>query len=407
MRFGPVALAVLLAACSGAESVARNGGGQPAGSGAPVEQGPPNSPEQQPAFPGQTRAPAVSSGFELQTRVVVSGLEQPWAVEILPNGRLLVTEQAGRLRIVGADGRLGDPISGLPSVDYRGQGGLLDAALSPTFSTDRLVYWSYSEPREGGNGTAVARGRLSADERSVENVEVIWRMRPTMESSLHFGSRLVFAPDGHLFVTTGDRSILPGRAQARRLDSHLGKVVRIRPDGSPAGVFTEAGALPDLWSIGHRNLQSAALDPQGRLWTVEHGPRGGDELNRPEGGKDYGWPDATYGEEYSGRPVGEGRTQVPGTEQPIYYWDPVIGPSGMAFYDGAMFPEWRGNALVGGLRSKDLVRLVIRNDRVVGEERLLGDKGWRVRDVAVGADGALWIVTDEQNGNLVRVTRGG
>lgn len=404
MKLGLIAVVGLLAACGGEPSAAQNDPQGP-GAGAPVEQGPPNVPEFKPAFANQTRAPAVRSGFEVRTRVVTDKLVHPWAVQPLPDGRFLVTERPGRLRIVTAEGVLGEPIDGLPKVDARGQGGLLDVTLSPKFASDRTVFWSYAEPREGGNGTAVARGRLSADERRLEDVRVIWRMTPTLNSTAHFGSRLVFAPDGHLFVTTGERSILAGRVQARRLDSALGKVIRITADGAPAGVFKDAGALPDLWSIGHRNLQAAALDLQGRLWTVEHGPQGGDELNRPEAGKDYGWPDATYGEEYSGKPIGRGLTRLEGAEQPVYYWDPVIAPSGLVFYYGTMFPEWRGNALIGGLSAGQLVRLVLKDDRVAGEERLLSGQGWRVRDVAVAGDGAVWIVTDEDDGKLVRISR--
>ncbi|HEX8234056.1 MAG TPA: PQQ-dependent sugar dehydrogenase [Caulobacteraceae bacterium] len=355
----------------------------------------------QPAFPGQTRAPLARSNAAFDTQVIARGLDHPWAVEVMRDGRMLVTEKPGRLRIISLDGRMSPPVTGLPAVFAENQGGLLDVALGP----DGLVYWSYAERRPDGDGTAVARSRLvDGPAPRMEAVQVIFRMQPTLKSGMHFGSRLVFAPDGKLFVTLGERSILPGRAQAQRLDSHFGKIVRINPDGSiPSdNPFTgQAGARPEIWVKGVRNVQSAALDPQGRLWEVEHGPKGGDELNLIEKGKDYGWPAISYGIEYSGGPIGPGRTQAPGMEQPVYYWDPVIAPSGMAFYTGALFPAWKGSLFVGGLKDKRLIRLVLQNDRVVGEEWF--DIGQRVRDVVQGPDGALYLVTDEADGRLLRL----
>jgi glucose/arabinose dehydrogenase len=415
------ALAALIA-CGGAEAqdqqsgnLAPGGGSkeqsrpeqQAAARGAPVETGPKSVPEFQPAFPGQTRAPAVKTRTALQVTEIANGFNKPWAIAFLPDRRMLVTEKPGGLRIVTAAGAKSAPVSGLPAVDARGQGGLLDVELAPDFRRSRLIYWTYYEPREGGNGLAVARGRLvDGPQPRVENVQVVFRMLPTLESTLHAGGRMVWAPDGKLFVTLGERSILPGRVQAQQLDSHFGKIVRINPDGSVPRdnpFVGRAGVRPEIWSSGHRNILSAALDGRGRLWEVEMGPRGGDELNRPEPGKDYGWPTIGYGEEYSGAPIHK-TTQAKGLEQPVYYWDPVISPSGMAIYSGNLFPEWRGNVFIGGLSSKALVRLVMNGDRVAGEERLLTDRNARIREVVQGPDGALYLLTDAENGSLLKIT---
>ncbi|HEV2148928.1 MAG TPA: PQQ-dependent sugar dehydrogenase [Longimicrobiaceae bacterium] len=372
----------------------------------PLETRAPNAPDQEPALPGQTRACGIRSGVAHDVTVVARGLEKPWAVEPLPGGALLVTEKPGRMRIVSAAGEVGPPIAGVPPVDARGQGGLLDVALSPQFDTDRMVYWSFTEPRQGGNGTSVARGVLSADRTRLEQVQVILRTRPTYDNNMHFGSRLAFGPDGMLYVTTGERSARETRPQAQQLDSHLGKTLRIRPDGSPAPGNPFAGrpgALPEIWSLGHRNIQAAAFDPQGRFWVVEHGPRGGDELNLIEKGENYGWPVATYGVEYSGSAIQGAATQRAGFEQPVYYWDPVIAPSGAQFYTGDAFPAWRGSLFVGGLGSQRLVRLEIADGRVTGEEHLLTDRKQRIRDVRQGPDGALYVVTDAENGELWRI----
>ena len=380
---------------------------QQAGGGcAPLETRGPNAPEQRPAFPGQTRACAAPSSPPFEVTVVATGLEHPWAVEPLPGGDLLVSERPGRLRIV-SRGVLGPPIAGVPAVSARGQGGLLDIALSPSFASDRTIYWSYSEPREGGNATSVARGVLSADRARLEGVRVVFRALPSYNGSAHFGSRLLFGPDGMLYVTLGERSSAEIRPQAQQLDSHMGKIVRIRPDGSapPDNPFVgRRDALPEIWSLGHRNVQAAAFDSQGRLWEIEHGAQGGDELNLVERGKNYGWPVVTYGEEYSGGPIRGSVTARAGFEQPVYYWDPVIAPSGAQFYDGDAFPAWRGNLFVGALREQRLVRLVLENGRVTGEEHLLTDRGQRVRDVRQGADGALYVVTDERAGELWKLT---
>ena len=399
-----VSTLVLAAACGA------NGQNTPADPalGAPVETRPANAPDQRPAFEGQTRAPGVTSEGAMAHTVVASGLVEPWGLALLPDGRWLVTERPGRLRIVTAEGAVGEPLAGLPAVDARGQGGLLDVVVGPTFATDRLIYWSYAEPRDGGNATSVARGRLSEDGSRVEAVQVIFRALPTYDGALHYGSSLAFGPDGKLFVTLGERSDAPMRPQAQDLGSHMGKTIRINADGSvPADnpFVGREGALPEIWSLGHRNVQGIAIAPDGDVWTVEHGTRGGDELNHDRAGLNYGWPVIAYGVEYRGAPINEGLTAREGMEQPVYYWDPVIAPGGMTFYDGAMFPGWRGNLLVAALKEKHIARLVLDDGRVVGEERLMTDLGERVRDVAVGPDGAVWAITDEADGKLVRLAK--
>ena len=395
------ALAAALAACGPAPA-------QPGQAGAPVESRAPNAPEQKPAFADQTRAPGLNSGISGQYQTLASGLDHPWGMAFLPTGEILVTERAGRLRVYGKDGKLSPAVTGLPAIYAQGQGGLLGVAIDPDYAKNGLVYWSYAEETDGVNGTAVARGKLALGAApKVDDVQVIWRQTPKMASALHFGGRLVFGRDGKLFITTGERSIPAGRVQAQNLDGTLGKVVRINADGSiPSDnpFVNTAGAKPDIWSLGHRNIQSATLDAQGRLWTVEHGARGGDELNRPEPGKNYGWPLITYGEEYSGKPISEGATQKAGLEQPVYYWDPVIAPSGMALYNGALFPALKGSLLIGSMREQHVARLVLKDDKVVGEERLFADIGGRVRDVSVGPDGAIYVLTDEEDGKLIRIT---
>lgn len=398
MRTLVFAAALIFTACDSGES-----SGQ---AGAPVSQAAPNT-NYRPAFAGQTRAPEMRSGVRIATQEIASGLSHPWAIVFLPDGRMLVTERAGRLRVVTRDGDVSAPVAGLPPVDARGQGGLLDVVLGPSFATDRLIYWSYSEPRgDRTNGASVARGRLSEDGARVTNVEVIFRQQPAWRSTAHFGSRLVFDREGHLFITLGERQTEESRQLAQDVSTDLGKVVRINADGSiPADnpFVGQTNARPEVWSYGHRNVQGADLNPEtGQLWTIEHGPQGGDELNRPEAGKNYGWPIISYGEDYSGRPEGAGITQHDGMEQPIYYWDPVIAPGDMDFYRGALFP-WRGDVLIGGLNSEALVRLRLEGDRVAGEERFALAVG-RVRDLAESEDGALWIVTDEDNGRILRLT---
>ena len=332
---------------------------------------------------------------------VATGLVHPWGLVFLPDGRMLVTERPGRLRIVDKDGKLSAPLSGVPDVYARGQGGLLDVALSPRFASDQLVYLSFSEPGEGGAGTAVARGRLAGN--GLEQVQVIWRQTPKVESPNHWGSRLEFGKDGTLFVTTGDRFRFRERVQD--LGSTIGKVVRINADGSiPSDnpFVKREGARPEIWSYGHRNLQGAALDPaSGQLWTLEHGARGGDELNRPQPGRNYGWPVITYGVDYSGVRIGEGAARA-GMEQPVYYWDPVIAPSGAVFYTADAYPGWKGSLFVGSLSPGGLVRLTLEGDQVRREERYLADIG-RVRDVVQGPDGLLYLLIDASNGSIQRL----
>lgn len=335
---------------------------------------------------------------------VASGLQNPWSLAFLPDGRMLVTERPGQMRIVDRDGSVSAPIAGVPEVHARGQGGLLDLAVSPSFATDKLIVFSYAEPTAGGARTAVARARLDADGLRLEDVRRIFAQNEDPSGSHHWGSRLVFARDGTLFITLGDRFHSRERAQA--LDSHLGKVVRIALDGSvPADnpLVGRSDARPEIWSWGHRNVQGAALHPQtGELWTHEHGPQGGDEINRTRAGLNYGWPEVTYGREYvTGRKIGEGETRA-GVEPPVLQFTPSIAPSGMAFYTGDVFPQWKGNLFVGALKFQLVVRLVLDGDRVVHEERLFTELGRRIRDVRQGPDGHLWLV-DETEGRILRL----
>ena len=344
----------------------------------------------------------------ISVSTVADGLDHPWGIVVLPDGSMLVTERSGRLRRVTADGTISSPIKGVPEVDARDQGGLLDITLHPQFVQNRLVYLSFSEKGEGGNSTAVARGTLSGDYSELEGVEVIFSQKPKVESTMHFGSRIVFDRDGKIYVGLGERSHEQFRGQAQDVNSHLGKVVRLNDDGSvPAdNPFVDRDdALPEIWSYGHRNIQAAAMNPTtGELWEIEHGPRGGDELNIPEAGKNYGWPVVSFGVNYSGEPVGSGESDAPGFEDPIYQWTPVIAPSGMAFYSGAAFPEWQGDLFVGGLASTALVRLELDGRKATHEERMLEDLGLRIRDVVEGPAGALFLLTDEDDGEILRIS---
>ena len=339
-----------------------------------------------------------SDGIEIET--VARGLEHPWGLALLPDGRFLVTERPGRLRLVTRDGRLSDPLTGVPTVYASGQGGLLDVTLDPQFAQNRMIYLSFAEPGEGGAGTAVARARLT--DSALETVQVIYRQEPKVRGGGHFGSRIVFRNDGTIFVTQGDRQAYKERAQD--LAQGLGKVVRINTDGTiprDNPFLNRAGVRPEIWSYGHRNVQGATLNPQGgALWTVEHGARGGDELNHPEAGKNYGWPVITYGRDYSGAKIGEGVARE-GMEQPVYYWDPIIAPSGLLFYSGDAFPAWKGSLLIGGLASESLVRLTMANGAVTSEERFAIDD--RVRDVAQGPDGFVYLITDSGSGRILRI----
>jgi glucose/arabinose dehydrogenase len=404
MSFAKAGLAVLLAsatACRHAPSQGTQG----------VDPRPPNGTGQVPAFAGQTDAPERKLGVAFDVVTVAEGLETPWSVAFLPNGKMLITERPGRLRIVSADGSKSEPVTGLPPVDARGQGGLLDVALDPDFATNGMIYWSYAEPQaEGQNNTAVARGRLvEGAAPSVENVQVIYHQVPAMASRAHFGSRLVFARDKTLLVTQGDRSITEGRMQSQNLDVLIGKFVRINRDGTiprDNPFASRDGVRPEIWSYGHRNAQAAALHlTTGELWAIEHGTRGGDEINIARKGKDYGWPTIAYGIEYRGGPITGNITAKEGMEQPIYYWDPVIAPSGMAFYTADLFPAWKGSLFVGGHGVYELVRLSLDGDKVVGEERLLTDLQPKphVRDVRQGPDGALYVLTDSTAGKLLKL----
>lgn len=332
-----------------------------------------------------------------------SGLEHPWALAFLPDGRLLVTERPGRLRIVDKAGKLSAPLTGVPRVLAQGQGGLLDVALDPSFAQNKTIYLSFSDPDDNRNaGTAVARAVLG--DSGLTDVKVIYRQQPKVAGSGHFGSRIVFRRDGTMFITQGDR--MRYREQAQDLQSLLGKVVRINKDGTipkDNPFLDNADARSEIWSYGHRNVQAAALHPEsGELWTIEHGARGGDELNRPERGRNYGWPLITYGVDYSGAKIGTGTAKA-GLEQPVYYWDPVIAPSGALFYTGDAFPAWKGSLFIGSLQPGALVRLTLRNGRVTGEERFGGELDERIRDVAQGPDGAIYVVTDLPNGKVLRL----
>jgi glucose/arabinose dehydrogenase len=378
--------------------------------GAPVETAPPNVPEFKPAFEGQTRAPSIHTESAIKVTKIAGGLDKPWALAFLPDGRMLVTtKHDGELFIVSPDGKKSEPAAGVPKVDGRDQGGLLDVELGPDFASTKLVYLSYYEPRKDGNGLAVARGKLlDGPKPRLDGVKVIFRMQPTLDSTMHAGGRMLFASDDSLFVGLGERSILEGRKQARELSSHLGKIVRIAPDGSVPKdnpFVDKPGARPETWSLGHRNVLGAAFDDEKRLWIAEMGPRGGDELNLVERGKDYGWPTIGYGEEYSGEKIHDA-TQAPGLEQPVYYWDPVVSPGALAFYSGNLFREWKGNLLIAGLSSKALIRLALDGKRVTCEERLLMDRGERLRDVVQGPEGAVYVLTDDSDGELWKLTPG-
>ncbi len=411
---GTILSAALLAAPALAQGTTPAAGSESTQAGEPAETKPANAPDQQPAFAGQTRAPQPAETVEVETEVVADGLPHLWAMEFLPDGRMLVTAKEGAMHIVSTDGKAGPALEGVPEVLSDGQGGLLDVALAPDFETSGMVFFSFSEEREDGNGTSVASGKLVTDDQgggALEDVQVIFRQMPSYDGNKHFGSRLVFGPGGELYVTVGERSDPEPRVQAQDLTSGLGKVFRIDTSGRalPDNPFVgQENAQPEIWSLGHRNLQSATLDGEGRLWTVEHGPKGGDELNRPQAGKNYGWPEVTYGVEYSGDAVGEGITQQAETEQPVYYWDPVIAPSGMAYYDADAIPEWKGAFLVGGLVSQGVVVLHMDGDRVEYEERVPLDA--RIRDVRVGPDGAVYAVTETRGGGgsaIVRITKAG
>lgn len=356
----------------------------------------PNS-DYKPAFPGQTRVAAVKTATPYKVDKIAENIGRPWAVVPMPDGRLLISDKTGFISLYSPDGVLIKKITGLPKVEDKSQGGLLDIALDPEFTQNKIIYWSFSEKQTKGNLTAVAKGKISADESSIENPVVIFRATPELESDAHFGSRLVFNKDGYLFVSAGERSILDGRKQAQYLNAGMGKIFKITKDGKPAPgnpFLNQADAMPEIYSYGHRNPQGLDINPAtGDLWEAEFGPKGGDEVNLIKPGKNYGWPTITYGIEYAGEKVGEGIQQKEGMEQPVYYWDPVASPSGMVFYNSDSIPEWKNNLFIACLSSTHIARLVFENNKVVGEESLLADKKERFRDVAL-SKGKLYAVTD-------------
>jgi glucose/arabinose dehydrogenase len=373
---------------------------------APVQQGAANKADAQPAFPEQTRAPEAKSNIALKVEVIADGIENPWGSAVLPDdGALLVTSKAGKLWLI-VPGQPKAEVTGVPAVDARDQGGLLDISVGPDFMTSRAIYFTYSEDRgDGKNGTTLAKATLSADRTKLENVATLFRQEPAWASTKHYGNNIEWDAAGHIYLGLGERSDAEPRELAQDLSGHLGKVVRLKPDGQPADdnpFLTHGGAKPEIWSYGHRNIQGAAIHPDtGELWTIEHGPRGGDELNIPEAGKNYGWPVIVYGIEYSGQPIGGGITARDGLEQPAYYWDPVIAPGDMIFYRGNLFP-WKGNLLIGSLGNGEIVRLELNGDRVTGEERILQGEG-RIRDITEAPDGALYVLSDDE-GKVLRVS---
>ena len=360
-----------------------------------------------PAFEGQTRIAGIQTNTAYKVEVLDKTLNKPWGIATLPDGRFLITEKKGTMRIASATGTVGEPITGIPEVNSGGQGGLLGLCIDPSFDQNRMVYWVFSEQLPEGNLTAVAKGRLAADEKTIENATVIFRATPAHPSNLHYGGRILFSKEGHLYISTGERSDRETRPLAQDLNAGLGKIIRITTDGKPVDgnpFIGTANARPEIYSYGHRNVQGIAFHPEtGDLWENEFGPRGGDEVNLIKAGKNYGWPDITYGLEYSGEKVGDAIQQKPGMEQPVYYWDPVISPSGMTFYNADIIPEWKNNLFIACLSGNHICRLVIANNKVTGEERLLVEEGQRFRDITQGKDGALYTVTDE--GRLYRIAK--
>ena len=364
-----------------------------------------NSPTFKSAFANQTRVEGVKTKTAFNVEIINSSLGKPWGIVNLPDGRFLITEKSGYMNIVSADGKTIIKVDGFPKVDAKGQGGLLDVALDPDFKNNRMIYWTFSEPVSGGNHTAVGKGKLSADEKTDESPQVILRATPTYDGKLHYGSRLVFDKEGNLFVSTGERSDLETRPLAQNTMAYLGKVLKITKEGKPASGNPFIGNIkykPEIYTFGHRNPQGLAMDEKGQLWEAEMGPKGGDEVNLIQPGKNYGWGDVTYGLEYSGKKINDGTTQKEGTEQPVYYWDPSISMSGITFYTGNI-AEWKNNLFLGCLGGEKIIRLVIKDNKVIGEEWLLEDQNERFRDVLNGQDGNLYGITD--SGKLYKISK--
>ena len=360
-----------------------------------------------PAFEGQTRIAGVRTTTPYKHEVLNNTLDKPWGIAQLPDGRFLITEKKGVMRIASTTGTISDEITGIPEVNSSGQGGLLGLCIDPGFEQNRMIYWVFSESLPDGNLTAAAKGKLSANEKTIENATVIFRATPAYKGNLHYGGRILYSKDGYLYISTGERSDLETRPLAQDLSTGLGKIIRITTDGQPApgNPFTgTSNAMPEVYTYGHRNVQGIAFHPvTGDLWECEMGPRGGDELNLIQPGKNYGWPVITYGIEYGGDKIGAAIQQKEGMEQPVYYWDPVISPSGMTFYSSDVMPEWKNNLFMACLSGQHINRVVIENNRVTGEERLLADEGQRFRDITQGKDGALYAVTDQ--GRLYKVAK--
>lgn len=399
-----LALGLIVAACSDGSSAT---GDSDLAAGTPVETSAPDT-SYAPAFAGQTRIGSVKTETPIDAKVLTTGLQEPWGVDQLPDGRLLVTESVGQMRIVTTDGAISGPITGFPQPSTSGQGGLLDVAIDPDFATNRMVYWTYTRNVTGGTAIAVAKGALSSDEGQVLSPVVIYASTTPATAGTNYGSRLVFDRTGSLLVSFGDRTATNIRQECQSVKSSIGKIIRIDRNGAAAEgnpAFAGEGALPELYTIGHRNPQGLAIHPvTGDVWQSEHGPRGGDELNRLTPGGNYGWPVISYGVDYSGAPVGTGKQAQDGMEQPVYYWDPVVSPSGIGFYAGDRVPEWQNNLFLGSLTQQHLVRLVLDADnKVTGEERLLAGEGQRFRDVIQGKDGALYTITDA--GRLYKIDR--
>lgn len=369
----------------------------------------PNGKDQKPAFAGQTRAVAAITKTAYKTTIITDKLSHPWSIAFLPNGKIMVSEKKGSLRIVSPDGTVSNELDGMPKVVFMADAGLLDIEIDPDFKSNRTFYFSFVEQRKTGNAISVASAVLSNDEKQVKGVKVIFRVEPELGMPAHYGSRLLFDKEGKLFVTTGERFLDNIRVQAQWLSSDIGKILRINKDGSPAAgnpsFQDSANAKNEIWAYGVRNPQGLTFNPEtGELWESEHGPQGGDEINIIKPGKNYGWPVIAYGTEYNGNLISGGKTIQQGMEQPVYYWDPAVAPSGITFYSGKLVPEWKNNLFVSALAGQHLIRLVIKDNRIVGEERLLLDNHQRIRDVAESPDGALWVVTDADNGRLIRIS---